>query len=210
MTQAYVMAYYIPLLLLWLFARAAYNKDYTFITNVSVVAFVVTRLITYLPEGDRIMLDFANDFVVCLSLIYLQRKNGILKKNRVVPFLILTYIAMMLSYILYISGVVENSIKTYMLEAISVVQLLLIFGGIIHGIGYSNIINNLQHSINNISYRFNMFRGIFNARYKKGMARQKNNIASEGGYSEPMEKIGKKVNSPTYGKTASNYWKPVK
>jgi len=210
MTQTYVMAYYIPLLFLWIFAIAAHNKDYVFITNVSVVAFVVTRLITYLPEGDRIMLDFANDFVVCLSLIYLQRNNGILKKNRVVPFLILTYIAMMLSYIFYISGIVENTIKTYMLEAISIVQLLLIFGGIIHGIGYSNIINNFQHSINNISYRINMFRGIFNTRYKKGMVRQKNNITSEDGYSRPMEKVDKKVNSPTYGNTASNYWKAVK
>ena len=207
MTQTYVMFYYIPLLALWLFAWAAHNKDYTFITNVSVVAFVVTRLITYLPEGDRIMLDFANDFVVCLSLIYLQRKNGILRKNRVIPFLILTYIAMMISYILYISGVVVHETKTYMLEAFSLVQLLLIFGGIIHGIGYSNIINNLQHSFNSISHSINMVRGIFSARHKKGMARKRNNITSEDGNSQPMEKIGKKVNSPTYGTGPKDFWK---
>lgn len=210
MTQTYVMAYYIPLLLLWLFAMAAHNKDYTFITNVSVVAFVATRLITYLPEGPRIMADFTNDFVVCLSLIYLQRKNGVLNKNRVIPFLILTYIAMMISYIFYISGLVGNTSKTYMLEAISLVQLLLIFGGIIHGIGYSNIINYLQHSINSINHSFSMVRSIFRNRNKKGMARERNNIASEDGYSQPMEEVGKKVNKPTYGNTATNYWKPVK
>ena len=62
MTQPYVIAYYLPLLLLWSFAIVGRDKDYKFITSVSVIAFIATRLITSLPEGERIMLDFANDF----------------------------------------------------------------------------------------------------------------------------------------------------
>lgn len=136
MLQPYVMAYYIPLFLLWSFAIAARDKDYTFITSISIIAFIATRLITFLPEGDRIMLDFANDLVVCAVLIYLpKRKTGkILKTNKIIPYLVITYIAMMISYIFYIAEAVTNTSKTYMLEAISVIQLLLIFGGLIYGI----------------------------------------------------------------------------
>ena len=135
MDQWYVQMYYIPLFVLCLFAVAVRDRDFTFITCLSVVAFVATRLVTFLPEGSRLMFDFSNDLAVCAILIYFMKKrNGIiLKNNKMVPFLILTYTAMMVSYIIFLFGGVTYTQKVYMREAISIIQLLLIFGGIING-----------------------------------------------------------------------------
>jgi len=86
MDQWYVQMYYIPLFALCLLAVAVRDRDYTFITCLSVVAFVATRLVTFLPEGDRLMFDFSNDLVVCATLIFfMKRRSGsILKNNKIV------------------------------------------------------------------------------------------------------------------------------
>jgi len=135
MDQWYVQAYYIPLFLLCLLSVAVRDKDFTLITCLSVVAFGATRAITLWPEGERAMLDFSNDLTVCIILIYFRRiyRGPILKNNKIVPFLISTYMAMIASYAIYLSGAITHTQMRYMLEAISAVQLLLIFGGIING-----------------------------------------------------------------------------
>lgn len=179
MTQPYVMAYYIPLFILWLYALSTKNKDYAFITSVIVVAFAATRLITFLPEAERIMLDFANDLAVCAALIYFQKKKASQEKNKVIPFLIITYIGMMICYILNIADIVTHTGKMYMLEAISVVQLLLIFGGMIHGTRRHS--NNTKHISDIVGHSGAMHRDKMDERHKKDVERKKSNVPFKSG-----------------------------
>lgn len=183
MSQPYVMAYYIPLFMLWLYALWTKDKDYTLITNISVIAFVVTRIITFLPEGDqRIMFDFVNDLAVCAILIYFHKK-GNLKNNRIVPYLILTYTAMMSGYLLYIIDVVTNSGKTYILEVISVVQLLLILAGMIHG---ARIKSNYKRNVNSGSNINAVGRMGVSERNQERMATKEADVPFKSGDHAPM------------------------
>jgi len=202
MDQPYVIAYYAPLFTLGFLSLVFNDKDFIRITFISALAFGVTRMITLVPESGRYMFDFSNDVVVCLAFLWLVRSN------KFVPFLIGTYTLMWLgSYIPFALGVLTHTEHRYVLEAISVLQLLLIFGGIAHGTGPRKLLWNI------FNFMHRAFILVRNQNVQKTHERVEgtgDNIGNLGGDSRPLQENSKEVKIPTYGLTALDYWKPVK
>ena len=128
MTELWVMIYYIPLLVLFVYSLALRDNKYIVITTVSVIAFCITRMITEFVDGERYMFDFSNDVFVCVTFLWFIRKS------KVAQWLIVTYAMMgLFSYIPYAAEILTNNERAITIEIIGKIQLLIILVGLIHG-----------------------------------------------------------------------------
>ena len=166
MDQWYVQMYYIPLFILCAASIVQRNKDYIFITCLMVCAFFATRLTTYIPQDSRTMVDFSNNLIVCACLLLHQRQTP-LKVKRIIPFLVLTYTALIASQAIHLLGLLTYTERRYVAEALSFVQLLSVLGGLTHG-GH-RLGKHTKRMFNRVYDSYFVFRGKINAVYKTRM-----------------------------------------
>lgn len=159
MTELWVMIYYLPLAALLIWSFLIWDKAYIFITTLSMIAFGFTRLITEFVTGERYMFDFSNDLFVCVTLL------AFVRHKKIVPWLIGAYSLMILfAYIPYAAEILTNRERAITVEVLSTFQLMLIFGGLIHGTRL------FKHLLNGVGYSRYMDGNKIIKSYKKRMA----------------------------------------
>lgn len=143
MDKWYVMIYYIPLLSFWLWSLIFGDRKPIIITTLSVVAWLITRLIDHFVTGGHELFDFANDLIICAILVTLFGKDSFVR------YLVFTYTLMMITHSLHLAEYIPADYRNYTIEGISFLQLLLILGVTANGTGtrtsykyFSNVVRN--------------------------------------------------------------------